>query len=132
MADLTITTARPVNVIEQFTGPSAEVLTLGQYARFNVTTGKIELGNATNAAEARDGGIVITPAEYAGAPVTIVSKGLIDVGNALSALTYDDDVFLSDTDGTLADAAGTVSKIVATVVPANGATTADKLLRVDL
>jgi hypothetical protein len=57
----------------------------------------------------------------------------LDVGNALSALTYDDDVFLSDTDGTLADAAGTVSKIVATVVPGYAAiATYDKLLRVDL
>lgn len=131
MADLTIAAARPVQVIEQFTGPAAEAITSGQYVRYNVTTGKVELGKGTTAAEARKGGIAVQSAA-AGETVTAVRKGDLDVGNALSALTYDDDVYLSDTDGILADAAGTVSLIVGTVVPAWGATTADKLLRVDL
>ena len=39
--------------------------------------------------------------------MTVVRKGWIDMGDALGDLTYDDDVFLSDTAGTLADAAGT-------------------------
>ena len=131
MTDLVITAVRPVHVIDQFTGPVAEAITIGQYVRYNVTTGKVELGKGTTAAEARKGGIAVQSAA-AGEKVTAVRKGIVDVGNALSALTYDDDVYLSDTDGTLADAAGTVSLIVGTVVPAWGATTADKLLRVDL
>lgn len=134
MANLTVVAAKvaPVQILEKFTGPAAEVITKGQYVRYNVTNGKIELGNATLAAEARAGGIAIEGASVAGVTVTAVRKGLIDVGDALDALTYDDDVFLSNTDGVLADVAGTVSTIIGTVVPAWGATTADKLLRVDL
>jgi hypothetical protein len=133
MTDLSITTCTPVRVIEQYTGPAAEAIAVGQYVRFNVTSGTIELGKGTTSAEARSGGIAIKAALAAGDTVTFVRKGVLDVGNALSALTYDDDVFLSDTDGTLADAAGTVSKIVATVVPGYAVTTTyDKLLRVDL
>jgi len=134
MANLSITASdvASVEVTEQFTGPAGEVINAGQYVRYNVTTGKIELGNGTLAAEARKGGIAIDSASVAGITITAVRKGIIDVGDALSALTYDDDVFLSDTDGTLADAAGTVSLIVGTVVPVWGYTTADKNLRIDL
>lgn len=130
MADLTITRCRPVEVIDQFTGPLAEAVAEGQYVRFNVTTGMVELGNGTNAAESRGGGLAISGG-VARQTITAVRQGVLDVGNALSALTYDDDVFLSDTDGTLADAAGTVSKIVCTVVSGYAATTPDKLLRVN-
>ncbi len=59
-----------------------------------------------------------------------VIDGVIDVGNALSALGYDDDVYLSNVDGTLADATGTVDKLIGNVVPGFGATTPDKLLAV--
>lgn len=131
MADLNITDARPVEVVEQFTGPLAEAATPGTYVRLSVTTGMIEKGNATNAAEARKGGILISGG-VAGQAVTAVKRGIVDVGNALSAVAYDADVFLSNTDGKLADAAGTVSSIVGKVIPAWGATTADKLLRVDM
>jgi hypothetical protein len=134
MANLTVVAAdvRPVSVIEQFTGPAAEAILPGHYVRFNVTTGRIEKGNGTTAAEARKGGIALTEATQAGDTLTAVRKGILDMGDALDALTYDDDVFLSDTDATLADTAGTVSTIVGTVVPGNGSTTPDKLLRVDL
>lgn len=129
MADLTITRARPVQVDRQFTGPLAEAVSEGQYARLNATTGMIEKGNATNAAESRDGGIAINGG-VARQTITVVADGIVDVGGALDALGYDADVFLSDTDGVLADAAGTVSKVVATVVPGWASVTADKLLRV--
>lgn len=130
-ADLVITTIRPVVTLEQFTGPVNEAVTAGQYVRINVTTGQIELGKGTNAAEARKGGLALHAAALY-ETVTAVRKGIVDVGEALVNLTLDDDVFLSDTDGTLADTAGTVTLIVGTVVPGWGATTADKLLRLDL
>jgi hypothetical protein len=134
MANLSITAGdvAAVEVIEQFTGPAAEAISAGQYVRYNTTSGKIELGKGTAAAEARKGGIAITSANAAGVTITAVRKGTVDVGDALAALTYDDDVYLSDTDGTLADAHGTVTLIVGTVVPVWGYTTADKALRVDL
>lgn len=130
MANLTITRCRPVEVIEQFTGPIAEAVSEGNYVRLSTTTGFIELGNATDAAESRSGGLAINGG-VAREAVTFVKKGLLDVGNALSALAYDADVYLSDTDGKLADAAGTVSKVVGTVVAGYGSTTPDKLLRVN-
>ena len=133
MTDLTIT-ATDVAIVragEQFTGPAAEAITAGQYVRFNVSSGKVELGKGTTAAEARKGGIAVASVG-AGESVTFLRKGVLNLGSAMSALTYDDDVFLSDTDGTLADVAGTVSLIVGTVVPGWQNTTADKLLRVDL
>lgn len=134
MTDLSITASAvsPVRVdpAQQFTGPAAETIVAGQYVRFNTTNGKVELGKATTAAEARSGGIALNGG-IAGVPITFVGEGaILDLGDALDALTYDDDVYLSDTDGTLADATGTVTKLVGRVVPGWGYTTADKLLQV--
>jgi len=129
MANLTISRCRPVQVYRQFTGPLAEAVSEGEYCRLNTGSGMIEKGNATNAAESRDGGIAINSG-VARQAITVVADGIVDVGDALNALAYDADVFLSDTDGKFADAAGTVSKIAGTVVPGWANTTADKLLRV--
>ena len=132
MTDLAITICRPVKVIEQITAPAAEVITAGTYVRQSTTTGKLEKGNGTSTTENRPGGLAIQAAETINLPITAVTKGWVDVGDALSALAYDADVFLSDTDGVLADAAGTASRVVGKVVAAWGNTTADKLLRLDL
>lgn len=121
----------PGQAYETFTVPLGEAMTVGQYGRLNTTTGKAEPGNATVAAEARSGGILISK-DGAGKVGTFLRKGILDLGTALDALTYDDDVFLSNTDGTLADVAGTVSKIVGTTVPGFGDVTPRRLLRVDL
>lgn len=133
MTDLTITAAdvAPVWILEKFSGPAAEAITAGQYVRYNTTTGKVELGKATTAAEARDGGIALNSAA-AGLTVTAMKTGIIDLGAAVDSMAYDADVYLSDTDGTLADSAGTVAKVVGTIVPGWGETTADKLVRVDM
>jgi hypothetical protein len=90
------------------------------------------LGNAAAAGNIGDGFIALNNAA-AGEPVTAV-KGpcILDVGEALAALAYGAVVYLSDTDGTLADAAGTVSTKVGNVLPGFAAVTPDKLLRVSL
>lgn len=135
MASLTVVAAKvaAVQVIEQFSGPAAEAVLAGEYVRLNTTTGKIEYGNGSSAAEARNGGIALNSAA-AGETVTAVRKGLLDMGDALTDATYDDDVYLDDTDGQISLTSGdsAQTKIIGTVVPAWGATTADKLLRVDL
>lgn len=131
MADLTVSEIAPVKVIEQFTAPAGEAITKGNAVRFDTTTGKVTGANGSSAAEARCSGIALETV-VAGQAVTVIRKGIIDLGDALDALTYDDDVFLSNTDKTLADAAGTVTLIVGTVVPGLGHTTPDKLLRLDL
>lgn len=127
MADLTITKCDQVQVVQQFTGPAAEVITEGQRCRFDATTGQITLGNGTNATEAKAGGIAVHAAA-AGMPVTIINRGIVDVGEGLVGLAYGALVYVSDTDGTFADAAGTVSVIAGQVIPGFGNTTADKLL----
>lgn len=129
MATLTITNARPVKVIEQHTWPNGESLTKGKYGRLS-SLGKAELGNATSAGEVGFGGIVV--GEDGANTVTIVRKGLVDVGEGLASLAFGAAVYLSDADGTFGDAAGTVSTIVGRVVPGWSNTTADKLLFMDL
>lgn len=131
MTDLVIdsTKVKEIEVIEQFTGPTDEDIQPGVYCRFNTSSGKITKGNATSAAEARKGGICIN--NLAG-KITAVRKGTLFLGTALDALTFDDDVHLSNTDGVLADAAGTVNLIVGTVVPLYGYATYKRALRVDL
>lgn len=133
MGNLSITAADvlPVDVKEQFTGPAAEAIAAGQYVRYATASGKIELGNGTDAAEARKGGIALCSVAV-GERVTAVKKGIIDVGEALAGLAWDADVYLSDTDGTLATTNGTVTLVVGTVVPGWANTSADKLLRVEL
>lgn len=135
MADLSITASEvsPVEVFEQVTLPTDEALNAGQVGRLDPTSGKATKANGTLAAEARALGVSITHVTVAGEkPATLVKRGILDLGDALDALDFDDQVFLSDTDGTLADTAGTVTAAIGRVVPGWGAETADKLLFVDV
>jgi len=127
MTDLTITKCRQVEVIQQFTGPAVEAIAIGQRCRFDASTGKIALGNGSTAAEARRGGIA-THAAAIGEAVTIINQGTVDVGEALASLSFGALVYVSDTDGGFADAAGTVSVIAGQVIPLWASPTADKVL----
>lgn len=129
MADLVITQADQVQVVQQFTGPAIEAIAEGQRCRFDATTGKIALGNGTTAAEIAPGGIA-THAAAIGEAVTIINQGIVDVGAALDALSFNDPIYVSDTDGTFGGAStdSTVDTIVGRVVPGWDGTTAQKLL----
>jgi hypothetical protein len=134
MALLTIAAA-DVRVVKradehQHTAPAGEAITAGQYIRWS-TAGKFELGNATAAGEVGDGFIAEKSVAVGEAVTGLKGPTLIDVGDALSVIAYGGSVFLSDTDGTLADAAGTVSTVVGKVVP-GWAGSAKKLLRLSL
>lgn len=132
MTDLVIdyTKVREIEVIEQFTGPADETVNPGQYARLAPATGKLTKGNATTAAEVGSGeGICITRQVNT---ITILKKGVIWLGDALDALNFGAAIYLSNTDGTLADTAGTVSKVAGHVVPLYGHSTFKKALRVNL
>lgn len=134
MANLTIT-ADDVRVVRsadehQHTAPAVEACTAGQYIRWS-TAGKFELGNATAAGEVGDGFIALKDAAVGETVTGLKGPTLLDVGDALSGLAYGASVYLSDTDGTLADAAGTVSTVVGKVVP-GWAGSAKKLLRLTL
>lgn len=128
MTNLSITTVRIVESIDQFDAPSNEVFGY-EPVRLH-TDGTVTPANGTDATESNFAGFATVESDRVGQAITVIRDGLLDVGNALSALAFGAAVYLSDTDGTLADSAGTVSVIVGRVVPGWGSATADKLLRV--
>lgn len=135
MADLALVTSGKLRVVrsdEQFTGVAAEAVTIGQVVRIDTTTGKITKSNATSAAEGRSLGLALRTAA-AGEAVTVLREGIVD-GWDLSGLNYDAAVYVSNTDGGLADAAGTVSVEAGRVLGGFSTTlgtAADKLLLVE-
>lgn len=135
MANLSLVTANRVEVVEaliQMTLVAAEAIAAGQAVRID-TNGKFTKANGSAAGEARIYGLAAHTV-IAGEPVTAIRKGVMD-GVDVSGLAYDAVVYLSDTDGTLADAAGTVSTVVGRVIPGTSVTlgtSPDKLLFVDL
>jgi len=134
MSDLTVTATdvAPVEVFEQWTGPAAETFDAGEMVRIDTSAGTVTPANATGGAEARTFGMVMNTADFIGDTVTVVKRGVVDVGDALDGLDWDAAVYLSNTDGGLGTAAGTTTLIVGRVVPSWGATTADKLLHLDV
>lgn len=136
MANLTIAAAdvAPVSVVEQHTGPAAEAIDAGEMVRLDTTSGKFTLANATSAAEGRVFGMAITSANQANIAITVVKKGIVDVGDALDSESMDEDLKLSNTDGKIDDGAGapTGSYVIGRVIPMWGATTADKVLLIEL
>lgn len=135
MGNLALVTANTLHVIEsleQETLAASEAITAGFSVRHDVTTGKFTPANGSSAGEAVAYGMA-TKTVQAGEPVTAIRRGVIE-GYDLSALAFDDWVWLSDTDGLPATTTGTVGLKIGSVVP--GAyttigTAADKLLRVD-
>ena len=104
------------------------------YMRIDGTSGQAVLGNATTSGEVGNvRGLALTSEKYLGDTVSLLQHGILRLGDALSAINYGDPVYLSDTDGILDTAAGTVSTIVGYVWPifeTDG--TVSKVLYVDL
>lgn len=137
MANIALTTASRVEIvqsIEQLTAPCAESITPGAPVRFDTTAGTFTNSNGTTTGEADVYGIATgDKIKAAGETITAVAKGILD-GFVLAG-NFSSKVYLSDTDGRLADAAGTVSTVVGQVVPGTATTRGvayDKLLRVKL
>ncbi len=131
---ITVSRVEVVESIEQLTLPAVEAITPGSPVRLDTSTGKFTNANGSTAAEARVYGIAVgSHAISAGMPVTAVRRGVLD-GFSFSQ-AYDAAIYLSDTDGSLADSAGTVSTVVGRVMPGiselNGSAFA-KLLHVGL
>ena len=137
MADIALTTANRVEVVKviEMCPPliAAEAITAGAPIRLDTSSGKATNANATTAAEARVYGIA-TKTVAAGEAISALRIGIMD-GFALSDSDYDKDMWLSDTDGRVADAAGTVNVAIGRVVPGIATTigtAADKLLYVEI
>lgn len=131
MALITVVAAdvAPVDVREQLTRPCDVAVTAGQYVR-ETTTGNWILSDASQAGDIGGNRGVALNSAAIGETVTAVTKGTVSLGtSAFSDDAYDAPIYLSDTAGTLADAAGTVSTIVGYVTAGNANTTPDKLLR---
>jgi hypothetical protein len=134
MADIALVSAGRVRVVQsviQQTSPATEAIVAGAPVRFH-TDGRFTNANGTAAGEAVLYGIA-TRSVAAGEALTAIRVGVLD-GYVLDALAYSAPVYLSDTDGRIADAAGTVSNIVGRVIPGHSqplGTAPDKLLFVD-
>lgn len=134
MADIAVATAGKIHVVEslwQKTLPATEAIVAGAPVRIH-TDGKWTNANGTSAGEARVWGLALASVA-AGAPLTAIRRGTLD-GFTFSQ-AYDAAIYLSDTDGRVADAAGTVSTVVGRVVPGTATTLGtayDKLLSVEL
>lgn len=134
MANIAVATAGKVHIVEsiqQKTLLATEAILAGAPVRIH-TDGKWTNANGTAAGEARVWGIA-TASVAAGVALTAIRQGILDGFTFTQA--YDAAIYLSDTDGTLADAAGTVSTIVGRVVPGTATTLGtayDKLLSVEL
>lgn len=137
MADLTITAA-DVSIVESremFDVPAGTAITAGQAVRIDHTTGCAQLADATGTAAGTVNDVVGIAMNSAAASmtVTVLKKGLADIGDALGDLGYDAKVYLSDTAGALADGTGSQTVVVGRVQPIHNNTTgADKVLRLDL
>jgi hypothetical protein len=135
MADITLATAGKVNVGTVgpnylITGVAAEAITAGAPV-FMDTDGKWNNSDANAAADDAVFGIA-TRSAVAGEALTVMRRGILDGFSNLPA--YGLPVYVSDTVGRLADAAGSASMIVGYVIPVFGApvgTAADKALLVE-
>ncbi len=133
--DLTVTAAdvAAVSVIEQDTAPANEAVNAGQAVAYVAASGKAALADSNGAAPLNSPkGIAIKTANVAGITITFVKKGVLDLGDALDGLNFNDPVYLSRTPGMLSDVDPGETILLGRVVPGWGATTADKLLRIDL
>jgi len=105
-----------VESIEQMTLQVAEDIVPGAPVRVDPATGKFTNSNGTDAAEARTYGIAVgSHTIQAGLAVTAVRRGVLS-GFAFSQ-AYDAPIYVSDTDGRLGDASGTVSVVAGRVIP---------------
>lgn len=116
MADLTVTAAKvaPLNPLQSefITFIAASAITAGQPC-YQTSAGKAAPADANAAGLQQVRGIAVNAAA-AGQPVDLIVKGLL--GGFTISQAYDTRIFVSDTVGALADAAGTMSVPVGRVV----------------
>lgn len=122
--------------IDQMTLPAAEALTAGNAVRIvpsSTGAGRWTKANASDLTEGRVWGIA-TRTVVAGEAVTAVRNGILD-GFDVASLAYGDPLYLSDTDGTIADSYGTVDVLIGRIVPGTATTLGtayDRLVKVEI
>lgn len=94
------------------------------------TDGTVTPANGTDTTENNIEGFATIESDHVGQAITVVREGLLDIGDALSGVAIGAKLFVSDTDGQIATAAGSASMIIGRCVPAWGSLTSDKLFLV--
>lgn len=137
MADIDLVTADKVNVGTlpqlQHTFVANAAITAGAPVYVVAASGKVAHADANGAGVIASCWGVAARTVAAGEAVTVIREGVMD-GWDLSGLDYGDPVYVSDTVGRLADAAGTTPIFVGTVIPAHSVglgVAYDKVLLVD-
>ena len=131
----TASQVRVVEMTEQATAPASVAIVAMQTIKFDTTTGKWILADASDIAGLGLRCAVAIRSVAAQEALTGMYQGVMDLGlgsTDFQALAFDAGVYASDTAGGIDTAAGTVSRLVGTVVPGWANITADKLLRVKL
>lgn len=118
MADLALTAAQIAVVHPQlseiYSVLAVEAITMGQAVYFT-TAGKAGVADANVANKQQCRGVALNAAGI-GEPVDVLKHGHV-YGFTLTNQSHDDPIFLSDTAGALADAAGTLEVPVGIVAP---------------
>jgi hypothetical protein len=114
---------------EVFSFTAGVAITRGQAVYFVTSTGKLALADASAAGTAQFRGIALQTAQI-GQPVDVIMRGFVS-GFTISGLAYEALVYLSDTAGALANAAGTVTVPAGRVLPFNDAGVLTKGLFID-
>lgn len=140
MANLSLTTQatsdNQISVVESFEQidlPATETVVAGAPVRIDSSAGTLRNGNGTTNDEADIYGLAINGATIR-MGITALRRGIVD-GFDLSALDYWSPIYVSDTDGRIADTPGTLNKAIGWVIPATAVplgTAYDKLLLVDV
>lgn len=119
MADLTLTAAQVAPVFPQlaeiYSGILAATVTQGQANYLVAASGTYGVADANDSGKEQFRGLALEGGG-AGQAISILKEGHV-YGYDLSGMDYDDLVYLSDTAGKLADAAGTMEVVVGRVVP---------------
>jgi hypothetical protein len=132
MADITVTAAQVGLVFpekaEVYDFIAAATITAGQVV-YQDSAGKANLADANGSGTVQARGIALNGGG-AGQAISVLKKGHV-YGFTVSGVAYDDPVYLSNTAGALADAAGGTSVICGRVVSLTNGTTLTKVLHVE-
>lgn len=116
MADLAISTTISLvdpGQAETYDAIPVSTVTVGQAVHFDPTTGKIAAADANAAGDQQFAGIVV---KVTGRAATVLKRGRV-YGFNLSGMNYFAPAYVSDTAGSLADGAGTLTVNAGKVVP---------------
>jgi len=133
MADIVIDKSEvsAAYVVEQFTGTAGQDILPGQVVYPHPGTGFWMLAMATNGNH-QFLGIALSDSKKTGGAITVITKGIVDLGNSLDALGFDNSLYLSDTPGAISDTEGTNAYKLGDVFPGFQDEVPRKLMRVTL